>query len=46
MQVITTLYDLGVDDYIEVMVYQTSGGALNVEKTAQYSPEFMMVKVA
>jgi hypothetical protein len=46
MQVVTTLYDLGVDDYVEVMVYQNSGGALNVEKVAQYSPEFMMVKVA
>jgi hypothetical protein len=43
---ITTLYDLAVNDYVELMVLQTSGGAINVNSAANYSPEFMMVRVA
>lgn len=43
---VTTLYDLAVNDYVETVVNQTSGGALNVEVAANYSPEFMMVRVA
>lgn len=46
MQVFSTLYDLAVDDYLEVVVYQNSGAALNVGAYGNYSPEFMMVKVA
>ena len=43
--VISTLYDLSINDYVEVLVYQTSGGALNVINGDNRTPEFMMVKV-
>jgi hypothetical protein len=42
---ISTIYDLAVNDYVEAVAYQDSGGALDVINTANYSPEFMMVKV-
>jgi hypothetical protein len=44
-QSISTLYDLAVNDYVEVSVYQTSGGALNVTASPNYSPEFMMGRI-
>lgn len=37
---IPTTYKLAVNDYIEVMAQQTSGGNLNVNSNANYSPEF------
>ncbi|MDQ3649699.1 MAG: hypothetical protein M3458_05340 [Acidobacteriota bacterium] len=40
-----TLYQLAVNDYIELQAYQSSGAALLVKAYANYSPEFMMVKV-
>ena len=43
---LTTLYDLAVNDYVEVRVYQNSGGALNVTANGNYSPEFGMVRVS
>jgi len=43
---LTTLYQLSVNDWVEVLVYQNSGGALNVVTLANYSPEFMMVRAA
>lgn len=42
---VATVYDLAVNDYVTVMVYQSSGGALNILAIDSYSPEFMMVKV-
>lgn len=42
---VSTLYDLIVNDYVEIQAYQTSGGALNVVAAPMYSPEFMMIKV-
>jgi len=42
---VSTLIDLAVNDYVEVRVQQTSGGALDVVYTNFLSPEFMMVKV-
>ena len=44
--VVSTLYDLAVNDYIQAFAYQTSGGALDVSVVGNYSPEFSMVKVA
>lgn len=44
-QMISTLYDLSATDFVEVDVWQNSGGNLNVETQANWSPEFMMVKV-
>lgn len=40
-----TDYDLAVDDYLEVMVRQNSGGSLNVDAASNYSPEFMMFRL-
>jgi hypothetical protein len=42
---VSTLYELAVNDYVQLMAYQDSGGALNVLSGANYSPEFMCVKV-
>lgn len=40
--VIATTYSLAAADYVELMVSQTSGGALNVAVQGNYSPEFGM----
>jgi hypothetical protein len=40
--VVSTEYSLAATDYVEVVVYQNSGGALNVAAGANYSPEFGM----
>jgi hypothetical protein len=45
-QNLSTLYDLAVNDYVEVRASQNSGGNLNVNSTGNYSPEFSMVLVA
>lgn len=42
---VTTLYDLAVNDYVELVAFQASGEALNVRFSSASSPEFMMVKV-
>ncbi len=44
-QVVTTIYDLAVNDYVELYVMQTSGSPLLVVAAPPYSPEFMMVRV-
>jgi hypothetical protein len=44
--VVATHYQLAVNDYVELIAYQDSGGNLNVNVTGNYSPEFMMVRVA
>jgi len=41
----TTIYQLATNDYVEIQVYQNSGGALNLEYYANTSPEFMMARV-
>ena len=43
---VTTIYSLAVNDYVELMAYQDSGGALNTAVAANFSPEFGMVRVA
>jgi hypothetical protein len=43
--VVSTIYNLAVNDYVELQVTQTSGGALDIVKSNPYSPEFMMVRV-
>lgn len=40
-----TDYRLTAGDYVEVIVFQSSGGALNVEAATNYSPEFWMTKL-
>jgi len=42
---ISTLYALAVNDYVEVRVKQSSGGAVLVNNPANESPDFMMVRV-
>lgn len=42
---VTTIYDLAVNDYVELVAFQASGVALNVRSTNANSPEFMMVKI-
>jgi hypothetical protein len=44
-QGITTALDLDADDYVELKVLQTSGGALNSEANGSHIPDFMMNKV-
>ena len=44
-QHISTLYALAVNDYVELIAAQTSGGAVNVNSVGNESPEFMMVRV-
>src|SRR5215831_1233030 len=43
-QIATVLQDMAVGDFVEVYVYQTSGGALNITATPNYSPEFWMIR--
>lgn len=42
---ITTIYDLAVDDYVEFVVYQNSGGNLTLSAAPNHSPEFMMQRI-
>jgi hypothetical protein len=42
---VTTLYDLAVNDFVELRVFQQSGGSININSSGNYSPEFMMVRV-
>ena len=42
--VVDTVYDLAVGDYVELMMFQTSGGALNTVN-AEGLPNFWMYKV-
>lgn len=37
-----TVYELSADGYVEVRVFQNSGGSLNVGKTDEFTPEFTM----
>lgn len=45
-QSISTLVNLAAGDYVELQVYQSSGGALNVEVAGAFSPDFMMSRKA
>lgn len=38
-QTLTTLYELAVNDFVELIVSQDSGGALNVLTSGNFSPE-------
>ena len=43
---VTTLYDLAVNDYVQLVVQHDRGANLNVVANIATSPEFMMVRVA
>jgi hypothetical protein len=40
-----TTAQLNVNDYIEILVYQTSGGSINMKYGSKYSPKFTVRKV-
>lgn len=42
----TIEWQLAAGDYVEVLVFQNSGGALNIELGASYSPDFWMSRLA
>lgn len=42
---VVTLLDLALNDYVELIAYQSSGGSLNVETIGNTSPEFSLVRV-
>jgi hypothetical protein len=42
---VVTEYELAAGDYIESLVFQDSGGVLNVVATSAYSPEFWIVRL-
>lgn len=42
---VATIYTLAASDYVEVVVFQNSGGSLNVINAGNYSPEFAMARV-
>jgi len=44
-QNVITLYYLSAGGYVELCAYQDSGASRVIQNVAQYSPEFMMVKV-
>jgi hypothetical protein len=41
---VTTIYELAVDDYVELEVYQNSGGSLSLAIGGNFSPEFGMIR--
>jgi hypothetical protein len=41
-----TIYDLAVNDYVEVVVYQDSGSTMTLVSATDYAPLFWMVRVA
>ena len=43
--IVSTIYNLAVNDYVEVQVYHQAGPAINVPSTAQITPEFMMERI-
>jgi len=43
---ISTIYQLAAGDFVTLRVYQNSGGPLNVNAQANWSPDFMVVKIA
>ena len=42
---VAAIYDLAITDYVELVVYQNSGVALNVLAISNYSPEFAMQRI-
>lgn len=42
---ISTVYNLAINDYVEVLAYQTSGGNLNINPAGNWTPEFMIQRI-
>src|SRR6266540_1593217 len=43
---VSTVYQLAVNDYVELRATQSSGGNLNVNSTGNHSPEFWMARIS
>ena len=43
---VMTIYELLATDYVELSVFQDSGGDLDIVATGNYTPEFAMAWVA
>ena len=41
----TTIYNLSVGDYVEIQVWQNSGGALDCQAQPENTPEFMIQRI-
>ena len=41
----STIYDLSVGDFVQIRVFQDSGGVLNIPSIGNYTPEFMMQRI-
>jgi hypothetical protein len=42
----STIYNLSVNDYVELQAYQASGGSVNIDALSNYSPQFSMQRIA
>lgn len=42
---VSTIYQLAVNDYVEIVAFQDSGGALLTEQNANIDPEFSMIRL-
>lgn len=42
---VNTVYQMAANDYFEVLVYQTSGGALDIQPGGNFTPYFWIAKV-
>jgi len=42
---VAVIFDLSAADYVELLLFQSSGGAINSVKNAEYTPEFQMHKI-
>ncbi|MBA7588911.1 hypothetical protein ES708_30982 [subsurface metagenome] len=45
MMHVSTIYNLAVDDYVELVVYHTRGNSLDILSWGNYTPEFMMQRI-
>jgi len=45
-QNVATIYDLAVNDYVQVKINHSATSAKNVKYHANYSPEFMMARIS
>ena len=45
MQSVSRIYDLAVNDYVELVVLHDVGSNLNVNSAGNYSPEFSMTRI-
>lgn len=41
----STIWNMAVNDYAEAVVYQSSGGNLNIRASSAFTPEFMMQRI-